>query len=408
MPEGAPESVSAPIWAREPETDALESPRIDDLGSVDTSAWAEPKARREATTPNEDGSNDLWRLCLGAIEEGRTAEATFAEIMAKDSAARRWLTKRRENPRARFFRQWRHAGRSTDCPLIGTRTEALAMIDAQAAAIEQTPERWRGMGGASDRSVMVALYLLARRLGSIRFDRSVRQIAEDAGVAKSTAENALRRLCGADGLTPYLTKVRSKGPWKDGLPPATVWRINRVVRRPLQVRDTTTPHLSACPEYATNGLGLGMGADVWRWRGLGKNGARVLGFVSSCPDSGSRAVAEATGLHRATVHRILKKAAALGDDSRLKRVREAGSALAKRAGRCWSLLGGSVSEALGRFASLYGVAGLGEKQRERHASERKAFRDPDRPKPPPLPDGRILMVRPDGSVLNPRAEALAA
>jgi hypothetical protein len=180
------------------------------------------------------------------------------------------------------------------------------------------------------------------------------------------------------------------------------WRINRVVRRPLQVRDTTTPHLSACPEYATNGLGLGMGADVWRWRGLGKNGARVLCFVSSFPDSGSRAVAEATGLHRATVHRILKKAAGIGEHSLARRIRWNAAALVEKAGRCWSLVSGPVSEALGRFASVSGVAGVGERHRNRHRSERELFRSAIKPPPP---KGRILMVTPEGAPVLAQAVA---
>lgn len=346
-------------------TNFVGCPRRADRPSVDTLASPVSSVSEVGDAERPDGSNDVWRLCLGAIEEGRAGAALFDELMATDSPARRWLTKKKgEQPRSRFMRQWRRAGRSADCPLIGTKQEARLLIRAQAGAMEQTLDRWRGVAGGTDRVVLLSLYALADRLGSIGFDRSVRQVAEDVGVGAATAARSLRRLCGEGGRTPYLTRIASKRGRVEGGESPSRYRINRVVRTMAQSETAGRPPLDAVSVCAH---------DAFRYRALGKNALPILWFLETRPSAPVSEIARATHLHRSTVRRILGRLSGFGADPKLKAVIRSFAAVAVEVRGRWVVLR-EWKLRLDRLAVALGSDGRGDRQRERHRLERARYR----------------------------------
>ena len=100
----------------------------------------------------------------------------------------------------------------------------------------------------------------------------------------------------------------------------------------------------------------GFGADVWRWSGLGKVAARIWCALEN-PEMTIDNLCSLLGVTRRTVRQHLARMERLG--------------LVRRDGLRWVPAGDpGASE---RAASILGVLGTGERQRQRHRAERIAF-----------------------------------
>jgi len=210
-------------------------------------------------------------------------------------------------------------------------------------AIRRTP--WRGLAGATDRAVLQTHVNIRRASRRGSYHASVREIAERAGVNRSTASNSHARLRAAGWLV-SLGRHEDTG--------ATEWRLavpaaseNRTLR-----------------SYATGGdqsvrFSLAPSDDAFRWRALGKNAAPVLRALAAGARS-PRAVAEMLGLHVTTARRLLALCAehghAVRDDGGGWRVAEVGRV------------------AFARTARARRTAGKGAQQRAQHAAERGMHR----------------------------------
>ena len=126
--------------------------------------------------------------------------------------------------------------------------------------------------------------------------------------------------------------------------------------------------------------------DAFRWEGLGKSATLIWQALQSGPMT-APAIATATGRHIATVKRVLGRMSELCDPitgETFGMVEENGTGL-------WQALDVSL-DAVARFLH---VEGIGEKQRKRHADERRAhagalreLRERDEPAPHPIAAAR--------------------
>jgi DNA-binding MarR family transcriptional regulator len=190
--------------------------------------------------------------------------------------------------------------------------------------------RWSGTGGATDRRVLLAVLGRARELGKIELDLSVRDVAEIAGVTRSTAATSLGRLA-ANG---WIVRMENGSPRHHA---ATYLLVLRTL-----IESSSMPGIEVISE------------DLWRRSGLGPNAGRIHALLGVPMDAGE--LAAATGLHITTVRR------------NLKRLREHGLVIGELCGRFQK-----SGRVLADVARDLPCAGAGERQAALHARERQGY-----------------------------------
>lgn len=144
------------------------------------------------------------------------------------------------------------------------RPEALEALEHWRSAL--AAEEWRGMAGATDLAVAEGLGRLAAGAGGPVTTASLPQIALAGGVSLCTARRSLRRLIGRG----WLRQVEAPTPTK-----ASVWRL--LVPEHLERRPGLTDTMPCVEPRAPDDEAIAdLGADLARWRGIGKSAARVL------------------------------------------------------------------------------------------------------------------------------------
>lgn len=119
------------------------------------------------------------------------------------TAARSGMGRRPRRPEERaalLDRQWERAVRSAAATAPSTdRTERDSALPralaAQALAAVADPVWWSGQAGQCDRRALLAVHLIALTACVVEVDVDVRRLAQTAGISKSTAAQALKRLC---------------------------------------------------------------------------------------------------------------------------------------------------------------------------------------------------------------------
>ncbi|SDF96075.1 hypothetical protein SAMN04487781_3092 [Cellulosimicrobium cellulans] len=147
---------------------------------------------------------------------------------------------------------------------------------------------WKGTAGGSDLAVLEELLRCATAVPTTTVGASLGKIAVGAGVSLDTARTALRRL----GTAGWVRVVTQETP-----------------------RTTRTYALLIPPGADTSGTGhvpdrdaLGdLGADIARWRGLGKVSMRVARTIGRTPGASTAALAQALHMATATVRYHLRK-----------------------------------------------------------------------------------------------------
>jgi len=239
---------------------------------------------------------------------------------------------------------------------------------------------WSGETGANEWMVLHVLLSTAHRGGcevhddgSVTLYASERQLAEGTCLSRQAVHGALGRLC-ARG---WITKLRTGAG-----PLASLWRIGDGGARsvvPLPQPQTGEPPSGG---VVVNGKNLRVlngplqpGHDLFRRRGAGVNGYRLLRALLLWGPQTSVELAARLGLHRGSVQRLLR--------SRL-----GACGFVQRLGSRWDVVREAVLEdpasevrtgkvaqtALVAGARKLGVEGLGLKQRFFHLREREEYR----------------------------------
>lgn len=206
---------------------------------------------------------------------------------------------------------------------------------------------WPGRAGLSERAVFLAHTSIAHQAGAPRWAASTREQAERAGVTAPTAGAATSRLC-ARGLLSLV------------LPPtaeyAGVYEFGAEV---TNLYTTLPPSVRKCKSLSNH--------DAFRWKGLGKSCAEVYAALGAVEVATVAELAERTGRSQRTIKRVLDVMSRLVDA-----VTGEYLALVERAeGNNWRAVEGVDLEHVARVVR---TAGAGERQRQRHAAERRAHK----------------------------------
>jgi predicted transcriptional regulator len=299
-----------------------------------------------------------------------------------------------------------------DGPHITCRQDALEAIDAVREVVEA--RSWPAAGGAgSDLKNLVARLSLCERSGGLEHRASVRQLAEEMGSARATVEASNRRLVKAKRLV--LLKSGS------GKANGSLWRL-RIPPDPLRTdvaadevrgagvgRSPTSGYRGAGTVPTghttdTRAVGSLMNHDAFHHHGHGLSGARILACLDPLDGLTTQALSAATGLHRTTVQRRLRR---LLDDG-LAQELDGRYYLAPA-----PVLAGPTrlrpqEDLLDDSAHQRGTSGRGHVRRQRHRDQRDRYqqwladrrtRRTRQPRPTLVPDG---VVDPTGEILDER------
>jgi hypothetical protein len=200
------------------------------------------------------------------------------------------------------------------------------------------------------RAVFVAHAEIALQAGRIEYAADCRTLGEKAGVHHATAATATKRLIAAE-------LVEAVTPFAAGKPSAaSTYRLNTKLRHSFT--DGGIECLSLAPLAAV------ASHDVFRTRGgLGKVGLRLWQALTEHGAQTVDELTDRTGTPRRTVKRSLSLMARIVDT-----VTGEVAAVVECHGEKWRALPAVDFDAVAR---ILGTAGRGQRQRERHATERQ-------------------------------------
>ncbi len=288
-----------------------------------------------------DGSRIVGAIVLDAVNNRCAREEIYRLLKdPQNKGGFACLRSRWPDLRRRFEREWERAIAKADAsPLIEDRQEAAYRAQQFLESVRLLP--WKGRAGSSDLAVYSALVKVAQRVGrTVELSISVRELAEQAGVTKTTSSASLRRLA-ARGLIRQVYKGH-------GLQPSR-WTF----LPPLRSIPDNLSHSGG--EYVGSECPVDFAVDCWAWgAGLGKSKARVWECLGVSAVS-TADLAAGLGVCVRTVQHHLRT---LNDHGMARRV-EGG----------W--IQGPNDPTL--VSEMIGAAGLGTKRRGRHARERTAY-----------------------------------
>lgn len=204
---------------------------------------------------------------------------------------------------------------------------------------ESTP--WQGRTGAIDQLIYLAHATIAHKAGRLTYVASCRDLAELAGIGKTTATRATWRLC-KSGLI-----VLSKKAIADS---ANIFQLGSLDNTGHSPR---TPNVRKCPTTSNH--------DVFRHNGLGKSAGQVWKALSENPAT-LKELAKITGRHIKTIKSAVLRMTNLANPL----TGECLPMVTSADGKTWR----AVEVDLDLIARIIGTAGTGEKQKRRHAHER--------------------------------------
>ncbi len=169
--------------------------------------------------------------------------------------------------RRRVTNTWEKAKKRVAAdPPIRDRAAVLAYLSEVLSAIAD-PGQWRGVAGATDRAVLLAVLRIALEAHTLRPNLSCRRVAEMAGVGRTTVGRSLKRLQDQGWLHRVLRHT-----------PALAATFRLSVGGTRSHAGTGEAYVSHIPSSSSDG------ADAFRWRhGLGKVAARYYDILCDRP-----------------------------------------------------------------------------------------------------------------------------
>ncbi|WP_237540087.1 MULTISPECIES: MarR family transcriptional regulator [unclassified Streptomyces] len=339
--------------------------------------------RYGGATDSDAGYRLTMALAVGCSQPGRawTPADFFRALLYTPTAGGAWARRLRERKgtdyaEAKLTAMLDRARQLVaGAPAITCRQDALEAIETVRQVVEE--REWPGAGGAgSDLKNLIARLSLCERAGGLDHAASVRQLAEAMGCARATVEASNRRL--VDGGWLVLLKSGS------GKLHGSMWRLKipdpersrgarevvgggaRVGRSPAAgYRGAGT--VLATHTTDTRTIGSLMHHDAFHHHGHGLSGARILACLDPLDGIDVHALREATGLHRSTVTRRLRRLVDDGLVAELGGYYYLASALAGPARLH------PDEDLLDHSAHQRGTSGRSRARRERHQSERAYY-----------------------------------
>jgi hypothetical protein len=292
-------------------------------------------------------SEVVQALATMAVNQGYSQEWLLKVLLNPSNRAGEKIQRMGETEARRYIAQSYHKARAFvgNHPAFGDRSEAAAAvvekIDRAADIILRSARP--GQAGATDYSVLAVHLAIARRVGSLTYGASDREIAELAGLSRPTVTRSHRRLI---ENCKFLKRIKLPA---IGATTASQWRL----RLPAgSVLGDTSPTLIGGVR-PTGKADHTPGADIWRrGKGLGKSKYRVWSLLTS-PKTAAE-LATTLGIKVRSVWDHLWMLEDLGLCTR---------ELDGKWHRC--------DVDLDAVANRLGVAGEGARQRARHESERE-------------------------------------
>jgi hypothetical protein len=205
---------------------------------------------------------------------------------------------------------------------------------------ESTP--WRGRTGAVDQLIYLAHATISHKAGRLIYAASCRDLAELAGIGKTTATRATWRLCKSGLLVPDKKAVADS---------ANLFKLGNL---DIVGHSPISPTVRKCPTMSNH--------DVFRHNGLGKSAGQVWQVLQEHTANFDE-LTEITGRHSKTIERALVRMSKLADPL----TGEYLPMVASDDGETYYPL----PVDLDRIAHAIGTAGKGERQRKEHARERR-------------------------------------
>jgi hypothetical protein len=279
-------------------------------------------------------------LILSLVNAGFEC-AEVLDLFNRHPCAGKYAELKADNPRN--AERWLNHSYRQAVEFAKNESPARRTISAAFAWADSAP--WPGRTGAVDRAIFTAHLSIAHKAGRLNWAASCRNLAELAGVSSKTATNANKRLFDAD-----LIALEES---------ATVESAN-IFRLAMQLDKLTHSLNTPCEEVCK----FVHSHDLFRQNaGLGKRAAQVWQVLQDGPATVDE-LTQATGTHAKTIKRALSRMAAIVDS-------HTGECLPMVAsgdgGKTWHALPADLDN----LALVVGSAGLGKKQRERHAQERR-------------------------------------
>jgi hypothetical protein len=200
------------------------------------------------------------RMALAVAIRSRQGPKSLLELLLGDPTSPLGATYRARPGRwqhQELGRLWDKAGTwLVDRP---AHNRAAAEVDRWAAAV--AGHRWSGMAGGTDLAIAEALTAIGRRAGTTAVGAALNDLAVAAGVSLDTARTSVRRL------------IRDR--WLAVVAEATP-RTSRVYRMQIPAdAEAAEPEPAGSPSRAELAGHGDLGADLARWRALGKVSMRV-------------------------------------------------------------------------------------------------------------------------------------
>jgi hypothetical protein len=316
------------------------------LGNLETSHERKPTPSRKARAllngkniENYSSRSEAEQALIASLVNSRFSFGEILDLFSRHPCAGKYAELKVRN--AKNAERW--LLKSYNEAVQWTKThESKARQIAQAAIAWAETRAWRGKTGAVDQLVFIAHAEIAYKAGRLTYAASCRDLAERAGIGKTTATRATWRLCSSGLIVPDKKAVADS---------ANIFQLTCL--------DTVGHSLRAsivrkCPTVSNH--------DVFRHSGLGKSAGQVWQVLRQYPASINE-LTEITGRHVKTIERALGRMSKLADPL---------------TGECLPMVASEDSKTyyslpvdLDRIARVIGTVGMAERQRSEHAKERR-------------------------------------
>ncbi len=204
---------------------------------------------------------------------------------------------------------------------------------------------WQGRTGAIDQLIYLAHANISLQAGRLNYAAACRDLADMAGVGRTTASRSTWRLCKSGLLVPDKKGIVDN---------ANTYQLGNLDKVGHSLRAST---VRKCPTLSDH--------DAFRYRGLGKSAGQIYAILQKRHAS-IEELAEMTGRHIKTIKRNLERMAKLTN----KLTGEFMPMVASNDGKVYHLLPINLD----RIAHAVNTAGKGTEQRKKHAKERRLHR----------------------------------
>lgn len=276
-------------------------------------------------------------IMVGLINKGFTFEEIYQIFLAYPAAGKFQEMFREDSKNA--YRWLKHSFETA--VLWATSNKSSPTILAEKVQQWAMERAWPGRTGSVDRAIFLAHMKFFERAGQYQYAASARDLAEAAGVSRTTASKATKRLID-DGLVEQVVNAVANL--------ANIYRVN-VRNEKLTLPGTF--FVGKCQLFANH--------DVFRQGGLGKPAAEIYEILLNRTASPEE-LAELTGRNVRTIKSKLKTMASLTDVVTGEII-----SMVCPIGDKWQ----AVEVDLDYVANIVGTSGKGKAQKKHHKLERE-------------------------------------